>query len=238
MLSRRIVFFVIHNDEPEDGRFLKMSIHHRLSLCAIVALTAAPAAADIIHFTADQSNSTENTGVSFDGSVAYDFLSGTSGLLTVSLTNTTDPSIGGFLTGFVFNINSADPNASAVLDSTLNPNFVGMQNVSGSPFGNFDAGAAVSGSFEGGGSPSDGIAIGDTGVFSFLLTASDASALSAISFLTGPNEFNFITRFRGVGLDGEDSDKVPVTVLPTPGALAILLAAGLIGTRRRRSTTA
>lgn len=212
-----------------------MNIRIPVCLCAAIALTGAPAAADIIHFTPDQDNSTENTGVSFNGSVEYDYLGGTSGELTISLTNTTDPLIGGFLTGFVFNINSVDPNAFAVLDSTSNPNFVGMQNESGAPFGNFDAGAAVDGSFQGGGSPANGLAIGETGIFSFLLTASDASTLSAMSFLTGPNEFNFVTRFRGVGPNGEDSDKLPVTVLPAPGALALLGMAGLIGTRRRRN---
>lgn len=209
----------------------------RIGLCAIVAIVAAPATADIVHFTADQTNSTENTGVDFNGSVEYDFIGGTSGQLTISLTNTTDPVIGGFLTGFVFNINSTDPSASAVLDATSNPNFIGMQNVSGSPFGMFDAGAAVDGNFEGGGSPADGLAIGETGTFVFDLSASDAFSLTAMSFLTGPNEFNFIVRMRGVGVGGEDSDKVPVVVTPAPGALALLALAGVVGVRRRRSVT-
>lgn len=209
----------------------------RIGLCVIVAMIAAPAAADIIHFTADQDNSTEQTGVTFDGSIAYEFVGGSNGMITITITNTTDPSIGGFVTGFVFNIDSADSNAKATLDSSSNPNFVGIQNASASPFGIFDAGAAVSGNWEGGGSPDDGIAIGDTGEFAFSLNASDASSLSAISFLSGPNEFNFIVRMRGVGVDGEDSDKVPVVVTPAPGALALLALAGVVGVRRRRSVT-
>jgi hypothetical protein len=205
------------------------------AMAMAMVVGASSAMADIIYFTSNASSSTEQTGASFDGLVEYNFLGGNSGEVTVSLTNTTDPGIGGFITGFVFNINSVDPDATASLTSGTNSNFVGLQNVSAQPFGMFDAGAAVSGDWEGGGSPAGGIGLGQTASFVFSILASDASSLSAISFLTGSNQFNFVGRMRGVGKNGEDSDKIPVVVVPAPMSVAVFALAGLMGTRRRRS---
>ncbi len=191
-----------------------------------------------IEMFSDEANSTEGLG-SFTGSLAYEFDPFADiGFLTVTLTNTSDPDNGGFITGFVFNIASADDDASATFTSGSHP-FENLTDggLKAEPFGNpFDAGAALGGAFLGGESPTDGIAVGDTGIFEFDVMAFDAADLTALSFLSGgPYEFNFIVRFRG--FENGDSDKVPGTIIPLPPGLALgglgLLGA-MFGARRVR----
>ena len=202
-------------------------------LAAVATLGVSSAAtADSIDIFGDTANSTEGLG-DFSGMLTYDFVLGEMGVLTVDLTNDIDPDFGGFLTGFIFNVGSVDNDVSAVLTSTTNPSFLDAPNQNGAPFGNrFVGGAALGGNWLGGGNPMDGIGASDSGTFTFDITASDADSLSAVSFIQGPYEFNFIVRFRGVGPDGDLSDKVPV---PAPGALALLGLGALARNRRRRS---
>ncbi len=204
----------------------------RYSLAACIGLLlSSVSAADIINIQSDSGNSTSSLG-SYVGSLDYSFLGGNSGSLTVTLTNTTPVADGGFLTGFLFNVGSNDPFASADFLGGDYP-FLEAAGESGNPFGSsYVGGAALGGNFEGGGNPTVGIDNGDTGIFSFAITASDASSLSAASFLEGPYEFNFIVRFRGFANGG--SDKVPGTTVPGPGALALLGLAGLASRRRSR----
>lgn len=200
---------------------------------AVVALgVSTSASADTINIFGSMADSTEGLG-DFSGMLTYDFILGEMGVLTVDLTNDIDPDFGGFLTGFIFNVGSADDDVSAVLTSTTNAFFLDAQNQNGSPFGNpFVGGASLGGNWEDGGNPLNGIGASDFGTWTFDITASDADSLSAVSFIQGPYDFNFIVRFRGVGPDGELSDKVPV---PAPGALALLGLAGLVSRRRRRA---
>lgn len=205
---------------------------------ALVACTAivvaAPATADIIEIGGYTPGSTEGIG-NFSGSLEYstENVFSTTGLLTVSLTNTSNESNGGYLTGFVFNITSSDSDASA---SLLSGNFslVGISNASAAPFGTFDAGAAIGGNWLGGGAPHGGIGVGQTGIFEFLVNAGDAGSLTAESFLGNFGDNGFVVRFRGF-VDG-GSDKVPgvsITYIPAPAALGLFLLAGLTGRRRR-----
>lgn len=206
-------------------------------LCAVgaVAMFAAYADASLIEIEGQPQNSTENLG-QFEGTISYvpDISATTLGVLTINLTNTTPASIGGFITGFVFNINSTDPNATASLVSATHP-FEGVTDHMAPPFGhNFTAGAALGGNWSGGGNPNPGISVGNSGEFIFNVVASDAQSLTAASFISGMYDHNFVVRFRGMG-DG--SDKVPggsVSQLPAPGALAMLAAAGLVTARRRQ----
>lgn len=193
------------------------------------AIACAGAQADIVGLSGSVDDSAEQTGATFSGAIEYLSTGGGLGDLIISLANDTPVEVGGFLTGFVFNIDSADPAAAATLVSATNPNFLDTGGADALPFGFFDAGAALGGNWSGGGAPSGGIGPGAFGVFTFRVSASDADLLTASSFLSGPNEFDFVVRFRGLADGG--SDKVPV---PTPGALAALGIAGAFGARRRR----
>lgn len=201
-------------------------------MVVVVALgVSTSASADTINIFGDIGNSAEGLG-DFSGMLTYDFILGDMGVLTVDLTNDIDPGFGGFLTGFIFNIGSSDEDVSATLTSTTNPFFLNAPSQSGTPFGNpYVGGAALDGNWLGGGKPTNGIGPSDSGSFTFDITATDADSLSAQSFLQGPYDFNFLVRFRGVGPDGDLSDKVPG--VPAPGALA-LLGLGVLAQRRRR----
>src|SRR5262245_65836718 len=85
----------------------------------------------------------------------------------------------------------------------------------GSPFGHFDFGAGTGGSFEGGGNPSKGLAVGHSATFTFALTGTGLDGLTAASFFSshsvppgqGEGPEAFVARFRGFSPEG--SDKVP-----------------------------
>lgn len=201
-----------------------------MAAVACAGLAASAASADVITFGGDVAQSAELTGCNFFAELEWVYDGGSNGTLTLDLTNTTPGSVGGFLTGVLFNIDSADGAATASLFSTTDPDFLNTGPDSGAPFGMFDAGASLGGSWLGGGTPSAGIAIGATETFVWKVTAVDANALAAADFsLEGSSAYNFLARFRGLG-DGR-SDKVPV---PTPGSFALLSLGALAGLRRRR----
>lgn len=198
-----------------------------------VHFAASSASADLINIQSNPAGAEAGIG-SFTGTLNYEFNSSANYWeLTVTLTNTSPVSNGGFLTGFIFNIDSSDSKASATLVSGTHP-FQNAPNQSGSPFGSpYDAGAALGGNWLGNGNPSAGIAVGATGSFAFQVVASDAASLTAASFMNGPFEYDFLVRFRG--FNNGDSDKVPGEIVPGPAVLTVL-AMGLIlpiGRRRR-----
>ena len=202
------------------------------SCIAAAAFAAGAAHADIINISGNIAASAEQTGANFTGTIQYTPTSASAGVVTIMLNNMTPVNVGGYLTGFVFNVGSTDTNASATLTSTTNANFLGLASHTASPFGAFDAGASLGANWQGGGSPAGGIAIGGSGTFTFNVSANDAQTLTAQSFLTGgPNAYNFVVRFRG--LENGGSDKVPAVPAPAAGALAAMTMLGL-GLRRRR----
>lgn len=199
------------------------------------SLAASVACADTITFSGSEV-STENLA-SFTGSMTWNYSGGGVGSLVVSLTNTSDSANGGYMTGFAFNTSFTGLNLT--LCGAPNASWLIQQNASGSPFGTFDWAAALGGNFLGGGSPDAGIAVGDTGVFTFCVKGDDSivSGLSASSFFDGDctcepgeeNRYPFAARFRGFNDGG--SDKViacPPSVVPVPMPVA-LAAAGLLG---------
>ena len=174
---------------------------------------------------------------SFEGTFDFNAVGDASANITISLTNTSPAANGGFLTAFVFN--NPDDAIGAVLSTSTStlPSFstwlFGDNSINAAPFGQFDIGAAIKGSFEGGGAPSKGIGVGETATFTFYITGSGLLDLVVEDFLNelstptgdGQGTQSFVARFRG--FKGDGSDKVPGTV-PVPSTM-YLLGTGLIG---------
>lgn len=173
---------------------------------ALLSVNAA-ARADQVPIQGDPGRSTGNTGANFTGSMNYTPTGGNGGTLVVTMTNSSPANIGGFITGIVFDIQSADSHAAATLVSSTYPTLVNTGAQSAPPFGQFEAGAAIGAHWTGGGDPNSGIAPGATGVLTFHVTASDAAALTAASFAFGTQNPFIAVRFRG--LTGGGSEKVP-----------------------------
>lgn len=197
------------------------------SVFGAVGLTASNAHADLMSISGDATTSIEGTGVSFGGMLDYSFDSGSTGTLSITISNTSNASLGGYLTGFVFNIASSDTLASATLSSASNVSFLNTGTENAAPFGIFDAGAALGANWTGGGTPSFGLGIGQSGTFEFLINAFDANLLTSQSFVGDGSDF--AVRFRG--LDNGGSDKL---LAPAPGTSAIALLGLGLATRRRR----
>jgi hypothetical protein len=178
------------------------------------------------------------------------------GTVTIFLSN--DSPTLGYLTAFLFNIPTEADVTSASLTVTGNPNggnfsLLGPSNTleNGAPFGLFDIGASTFKSFEGGGTPSDGMSntgLTKTATFSFTLNGSGLGALTATDFLStlsddtthgGEGAQDFVARFRGfeVPEGQEGSDKVPNegggSPVPEPGTL-MLIGAGVASLAARR----
>ncbi|MBL8764691.1 MAG: hypothetical protein JNM07_10530 [Phycisphaerae bacterium] len=204
---------------------------------AVTLSIAGAATADSVNIASNSQASTEKLGA-YSGSITYSALTASTGTLVFSLTNTTSPALGGFITGFVFDLNSAAANANVVLSAASHGTLTNAANQNAAPFGSYELGAAIGGSFLGGGNPTSGIAVGATGTFSFNVTASDAGALNAHSFLNASRTYPMVVRFRGFANGG--SDKVPGQEnapenIPLPSAAAIGLAGlGVIASPRRR----
>lgn len=196
-------------------------LNRYLSCAAIVAVAGSIAHADVMNIA--------GTGTlgSFTGSISYTYNSGNTGTLTIALTTTS--AAGGKLTGFAFNIDG--PNATATLSTTDYSSFTNTGTTAANPYGTFEAGAALGGNWEGGGSPNNGIAHGATGHFTFTVSGTDAFRLTAKSF-DEPTGNNFVVRFRG--FDNGGSDKVLGVTTPAPASVSLALAGlGLFGRRRR-----
>ena len=209
-----------------------------IACLAAFGLATGAAIADTVDIQGVIAASEEQTGATYSGSLEYSFIGGSTGELKVSLTNDSPASVGGFLTGFLFR---ADAVTGASLISANPTAFEDTGAGSGASFGTFDGGAALRGNFLGGGSPSAGLGIGESGMFVFSITSASASTISAMDFLGSLDDphttTGFLVRFRG--LDDGGSDKVPgggfEVVVPLPGAGALAaVGLALVGVRRRR----
>ena len=178
---------------------------------------------------------------SFTGTFDYD---PSTFKVDIELTNTSPLLNGGFITAFVFNIpEGVTVTAATLLSSDADFGVLGgpgfSNGVNGAPFGQFDIGASTGGSFEGGGNPSLGIAVGVTNTFSFSLTGTGLGSLSPADFLgslsvapgDGKGHEDLVVRFRGFEDGG--SDKVPNENVPEP-SVVLLLGLGMIGVWARR----
>lgn len=203
-----------------------------IAAAAISATFAMSAAAAPINITGNPLASAEQTGATFTGTVDYVFGTGSTGYLTIDLTNAS-VGTGGFLTAVVFRFDSADPSAAAVLTSSTRPAMINTGIENAAPFGTYMGGAGIGGQYLGGGNPSGGIAVGSSATFNFTITATDASTLTSASFVNAGGSPSLLTRFRGLADGG--SDKVPVTNIPAPAPLMLAGLAGLVASRRRRA---
>lgn len=200
-----------------------------------VAATAAGAQASILRFSSLLGN--EGLG-SYTGEFNWTApaVDGDGcGTLVLTLVNTSAPSNGGYITGFAFNVVDGIA-ASFVPDAKTLPGWQQVVDADANPYGVFDIGAALGGNWLGGGSPNNGVPVGESRQFTFSLCG-DVDFLRAIELenifhatTSNHGSFEFIARFRGFADGG--SDKVPAT-LPAPGALALLALGGMRGRRRR-----
>lgn len=207
----------------------------RTVACAVLASGACAGSASASFSTASfvPCGSTEGLG-SFAAELIYSYSGGTSATVSITLTNSTDASLGGYITALAINPNGMASGLS--FDMSTSAAFAGISSpISAPPFGDFAAGAGLGGSFLGGGDPSAGIAVGEFAIFSFTLTGSAAAlaALDAETVLSQGSGYSMVVRFRGGAVD-DWSDKVVGCALPAPGALALLGAVGLVPKRRRR----
>ena len=217
------------------SRRINASDSRPLTALAVAACLTAAASASVVPITSNTSLSTEGLGA-FIGTLHYTYLGSNTGKLDVSLTNTTNPTIGGYLTAFMYR---TSPDLGTFACSLTASDFAALTNVasgaSGAPFpGTWMGGAGTGGSWLAGGSPVGGIAVGQTGHFSFSIAGANASMLTSDSFVSGDvisDPYAFIVRFRGMSNDR--SDKVPANELPTPGVAALLGLSGLLARRRR-----
>lgn len=150
--------------------------------------------------------------------------------LSVTATNTSDVTTGGYLTAFGFVLPDISGVISTMMDAAYSiSEFSGTQTLNNFSI-DLNVGAGTGGDYEGGGKPAGGIGLGEDGSYMFVLdTALTASELESAFFATDPNS---AVRFQG--LIGGGSDKLTngggVSEVPLP-ASAVLLLAGLAGLR-------
>lgn len=201
-------------------------IQHAAALCAS-AILAAAANASLITFESVPGE--EGLGY-YHGSMEWTAPGEGEdcGTLVVSLTNDSPVENGGFITGFAFQVVDGVTLAFAAFGDWEH-----ISGVNAPPLGVFDHGAALGGNWLGGGSPKQGIAVGDSASFTFEVCGDLAllMSLGAEDFLDESNGYGFVARFRGFDDDG--SDKVPA-VTPSPGALALAALGGVALKRRKR----
>ncbi|MFM1830161.1 MAG: hypothetical protein RLZZ558_501 [Planctomycetota bacterium] len=210
----------------------------KLSLSSFVAAAclAGAAHASALPIYSVGALSTEGLGA-FTGSVEYTYLGSNTGQLAVSLTNTTDPTIGGFITAFMFR---TPESMGTISSSMLSSSYPALTNIpagaSGVPFpGSWIGGAGTGGTWLAGGSPNGGVGVGQTGNWLFQITGAMTSMLTSSMFVGGNSNtdpYAFIVRFRG--LENGGSDKVPGEHVPSPAALSLVALAAGATTRRRR----
>ena len=193
-------------------------------------------AADAILVTTDNARSSNDPSYGLaSGSLALEDFGGGK-VLTLTLTN--ESTVGGFLTAIAFDAPSSMGSGAFVFDggggmSGLSDAWRNLDSVNTAPFGAREFGASVTDQWLGGGSPTRGLAAGETATWTW--SGAFERDAPVIDFVA---DWNLLLRFRG--FDNGASDKVPLRTRPpqgtVPGLAGVptLLAAGLLGRRRRR----
>lgn len=216
-----------------------------LACAALVMLGITTTASASVDIFGDTGNSSSGLG-DFTATLTYLATDDQNATLTIAIENTSPPANGGYLVALAF-VNPSDLISSVSLASTSasfdtligGPSFENA--ISVSPFGDLDIGASVTTDWLGGGSPTGGLAVGESATFTFTFgAASGLSGLNELSFLSADakSDYGFLVRFRGFDNDG--SDKVP-GIIPEPASIAVWTLIGLAGLpaavwhRRRKS---
>jgi hypothetical protein len=179
-----------------------------LAPVALLLFCVGSAHADTVVFLSDPAGSTENIGL-FSGTLT---VSQDGNTLTMTMRNDNSTDGGGYLTAFVFRKplgRNISLQLTSVSGSTGNFQLIAPTNnqgIAAPPFGFFQFGVGLNGSFLSGGNPEGGIAPGTEVTFTFAVTG-DTAGLTAIEFAN--EQFNpfLLARFRG--FNNGTSDKVP-----------------------------
>jgi hypothetical protein len=177
----------------------------------------------------------------FRGSLAYTCTSSPGEVtLTVELRNTSSPGNGGYITGFALNNPGGRITTVAFADSVFHllgePVF--HNGINALPLGHFDIGAAMEDSWEGGGDPASGIAVGETRSFRFTFQGDQLCAWNIMNLVNEPaagGDAFFAVRFRG--FQNGESDKVATDEVTVPVTLSSFTAVGLSGSIEVRWTS-
>ena len=199
--------------------YIKTNKLRMITLAASLLLSGVTSQALVITGGGTGGTSTSNLGA-YTGSFDYTAFSDTSAQIQISLTNTSVASNGGYLTAIAFN-NPSDYIQSSTLAMSGNTNFSILPSdgnvintgdeLGGDPYGDFDLGASITNSWIGGGSPTGGLGVGDSATFTFALTGTNLTSLTADTFFqtlssgnAGEGHQAFAVRFRGFENGGSD----------------------------------
>lgn len=203
-----------------------------LALATLVMLGITSTASASVDIVGDTAKSTENLG-NFAATLTYLATDNQHATLKIDMTNTSAAANGGYIVALAF-VNPSNLINAATVASTSGTfkSLLGaspfQNDISVSPFGSLDIGVATGSDWLGGGSPTGGIAVGQTASFTFTFGALNGLlGLNEQSFLTkdAGSDYPFLVRFKGFKNDG--SDKVPSKVVPEPASLAVWTLLGL-----------
>ena len=173
---------------------------------------------------------------SFEGTTEWEYGgTGRRGLLSVTLANTSQTELGGYLTAFGFNvIDGLHLKFQRNMSENISRRWRMVRRIDADPLGTLDFGLSLSRRFRGQGDPAEGLSIAMQRTFTFVVRGPESllQEVGSSDFLDESSGSRaFIAHYRGFS-DG--STDLVAAALPAPGALP-LLAMGLGAVRRRRA---
>lgn len=205
-----------------------------IAMALVATLVASAAQGDMV------TSFTSSPGLvgqgAFDGSVSWDY-SGTGrvGSLVVTLGNTSETELGGYVTAFGFNVvDGLHLKFQRRMSENISRRWRMVRRVEVDPLGTLDFGLSLTKRFRGRGDAAEGLATGMERSFTFRVRGAESllQELTPLSFLDeSGGQRAFVAHYRGFS-DG--STDLVGAALPAPGALP-LLAMGFGAMRRRRT---
>lgn len=198
-----------------------------VAAAAALAVTAVPAHAISSSLSFESVAGVLGSDASYAGSIR---LTGSTLTLRLETRGST-----GYLTGVAFNAPEG-----AITGMTSAPDqFKILDRAGASPFGVYTHGASLGGSWQHGGNPAEGVAVGDSATFVYSLANDGYKATDFWSATCTKTEgcIPFAARFRGQDLNAHDKVAAALSPVPEPETYALMLAGiALVGfvARRRR----